>query len=167
MIPAGKVAHIQISPGGLPKTAIARAVVGPLGIEGDGHRHSHIHGGPRKALLLLAREALDELAARGYPLFPGALGENLTTEGLDHRTLRAGQRYRIGSDVFIELTEPRGPCSALDRYGSGLKDAVYDSRVKAGDSGSPKWGMSGFYAAVLREGVIEAGAPVFLVAAAA
>jgi hypothetical protein len=38
-----------------------------------------LHGGPGKALLLLASEVIDALCAEGWPLFYGALGENLTT----------------------------------------------------------------------------------------
>lgn len=96
-------------------------MVVPLGIEGDACAHPNIHGGPRQALLLVASEVVDKLAAEGYPVFYGALGENLTTAGFDHRTWRAGQRYRLGSEVIIELTKPRGPCRSLDVYGAQLK----------------------------------------------
>lgn len=140
---------------------VRSGVVTPLGVEGDGHNHPHIHGGPRKALLLIAKEVIDSLRDRGFPVEPGSMGENLTTEGLDIRTLRAGQRYRIGHDVIIELTQPRGPCKALHLYGDGLPHEIYDKQVKAGDPGSPKWGMSGFYASVVRGGEILPGAPVF------
>ena len=47
---------------------------------------------------------VEELTSEGYPLFFGALGENITTRGLDRRTLRAGQRYRLGTEVTVELT---------------------------------------------------------------
>ena len=50
----------------------------PHGIQGDSWAHPQIHGGPRKALLIVCAEAIDELRAEGYPVFPGALGENLT-----------------------------------------------------------------------------------------
>ena len=50
--------------------------------------HPQIHGGPRKAVLIVASEVVDELTARGYPLFYGALGENLTTSGLSIRDIR-------------------------------------------------------------------------------
>jgi MOSC domain-containing protein YiiM len=160
------VLQVNISRGGVPKRAVERAWLAPLGLEGDGHAHPQIHGGPLQAVLLIARETVDALVDRGYPLFYGALGENLTTAGLDPRTLRAGQRYRIGEQVLIELTKPRAPCSTLDVYGSSLRHEIWDRAMKSGDPSSPHWGMSGFYASVAAGGLIVAGAPVTLVEAA-
>ena len=158
----GQVIQINVSQGGVPKRAVERAIVGPLGIEGDAWAHPNIHGGPRQALLLIAGEVVDQLAAQGYPVFYGALGENLTTLGFDHRTWRAGQRYRLGSEVIIELTKPRGPCRTLDVYGEQLKGDIYDKEVKAGNPESPVWGLSGFYAAVVQGGALYPGAPILL-----
>jgi MOSC domain-containing protein YiiM len=150
----GSISQINISPGGVPKRPIAEAIVTVEGIRGDSWAHPDIHGGPRQALLLITNEGLDELIAQGFPLYPGALGENLTTSGLDRRNIRLGQRYRIG-DVFFELTKMRGPCSTLDIYGPGIQRAVYDAQVKAGDASSTRWGLAGFYAQVLKPGVIR------------
>ena len=125
----------------------------PLGIEGDGHAHPAIHGGLRKAILLIAAEVVEELQVRGYPVFFGALGENLTTRGIDVRQLRIGDRLRAGG-ALIEITQPRGPCLALDVYGESIKQEVYDQRVKALDHTSPRWGMSGFYASVVEPGPV-------------
>jgi MOSC domain-containing protein YiiM len=154
------VVQLSISPGGLPKYPIREARVGPLGIDGDRHAHPQIHGGPKQALLLVSAEVVDELTEKGFPLFYGALGENITTRGLDRRSLRAGQRYRLGSEVIVELTKPRGPCTALDVYGEGLRQSVWDKSVKAGDVQSPHWGMSGFYASVVTGGLLLPGAPI-------
>ena len=154
------VVQISRSPGGLPKRGMREASIGPLGIEGDRHAHPKIHGGPHQALLLVCAEAVEQLSEEGYPLFFGALGENITTRGLDRRTLRQGQRYRLGSEVVIELTKPRGPCKALDVYDERLKSAVYDAEVKAGNPQSPRWGMSGFYASVISGGWLLPGAPI-------
>ncbi len=138
---APRILQINISAGGVPKTAIASAEVGPLGISGDRHRF-RLHGGPAKALLILASEVIDNLQAEGWPLFYGALGENLTTAGLDHRVWRTGQRFRI-SAVLIELTTPREPCRTLNPYGRGIQKRL---RQKPGESG--------FYAAVLTGGIL-------------
>ena len=105
------IVQVNISPGGLPKRAISEGWITPLGIEGDLHAHPDIHGGPRKAILLIASEVVDDLIARGYPLFYGALGENLTTRGIDIRDLRIGDQIRAGG-ALLEITQPRGPCSA-------------------------------------------------------
>ena len=150
------ILQINVSPGGLPKRAISRGIVMPLGLEGDGHAHPAIHGGPRKAILLIAAETVDELKTRGYPLFYGAMGENLTTGGLDYRELRIGTQLRAGGAV-LEITQPRGPCSALDIYGPSLKNEIYDPQVKAHDHTSPRWGMSGLYASVVTPGAVGPG----------
>jgi MOSC domain-containing protein YiiM len=158
----GSVLQINVSPGGIPKRPISEAIVTAAGIRGDGWAHPDIHGGPNQALLVITSEGIDELIAQGYPLFPGALGENLTTLGLDRRLLRAGQRFRAG-EVFIELTKRRAPCATLNVYGPGIQHAIFDSQVNAGDSSSPRWGLSGFYARVLRAGTIRPGDPITLV----
>jgi MOSC domain-containing protein YiiM len=138
----GRILQINISAGGVPKTAIEKAELGPLGILGDGHRFRS-HGGLEKALLLLASEVVDALRTEGWPVYYGALGENLTTCGLDHTAWQSGQRFRCGS-VIIQLTAPREPCRTLNPYGSGIQ-----RRLQA----TP--GESGFYAAVRAGGTLS------------
>ena len=150
----GHILQVNISPGGLPKRPINEAVVTVDGIVGDSWAHPEIHGGSNQALLLITSEGIAELAAQGFPLFHGALGENLTTSGLDRRQMRAGQRYRAG-EVFLQLTKLRAPCVSLDVFGPDLQRAMYDAQVKAGDPSTPRWGLSGFYARVLKPGVIR------------
>ena len=150
----GTVAQINISRGGVPKYPIPEGSVTSLGIEGDLCAHPRFHGGPRQALLLICAEAIEILIGKGYPLFFGALGENITMRGIDHRGLRIGQRYRIG-ELLLELTKVRVPCAALDVYGSSIKRELYDRRVKAGDPTSPCWGLSGMYAAILTTGTVR------------
>ncbi len=150
----GRILSINISPGGLPKRPVAAANLTPAGLEGDSWAHPRIHGGPEKAVLLLASETIEELARRGYPVYPGALGENLTTEGLDRRQLRIGQQLRAGG-AWLEISKVRSPCANLDVYGAAIKQEIYDQQVKAGEPSSPRWGMSGFYARVIRPGVVH------------
>jgi MOSC domain-containing protein YiiM len=150
-MPHGTIVQVSISPGGLPKRAVPGGFVATLGVEGDGHFHPGIHGGPRKAILLIAAEVVEELHQRGYPVFFGAMGENFTTRGIDVRNLRIGDRIRAGG-AMLEITQPRGPCTALDIYGPTIKQEIYDQRVKALDHTSPRWGMSGFYASVVQPG---------------
>jgi MOSC domain-containing protein YiiM len=113
--------------------------------------------------LIVAAEVVDELQKRGYPVFYGALGENLTTRGLDIRELRIGDQVRVGG-VLLEITAPRVPCLQLDVYGPSIKQEIYDRKVKALDPASPRWGMSGFYASVLSSGPVGPGDPVEVVA---
>ena len=162
----GTIIQVNTSLGGLPKRAISGGFITPLGLEGDLHAHPAIHGGPSKAVLLIAAEVVDDLAARGYPVFYGALGENLTTRGLAVRALRVGDRLRAGGAV-LEITQPRGPCSALQIYGESIQGEIYDAAVKALDAASPRWGMSGFYARVLEPGPAGPGDAIEVVAALA
>ncbi len=148
------ILQINSSAGGLPKRAMPGGFISTLGLEGDGHAHPTIHGGPRKAILLIASEIVDGLAARGYPVFYGAMGENLTTRGIDIRALRIGNRLRAGAAI-LEITQPRGPCTALDVYGPSIKDEIYDLRVRQLDPTSDRWGMSGLYASVIEPGEVQ------------
>ena len=68
----GTIIQISISRGGVPKRPVPEGLLTPLGLDGDAHAHPEIHGGPRQAVLLITAEAIDELAARGYPVYYGA-----------------------------------------------------------------------------------------------
>ena len=158
----GSIVQISISRGGVPKLPVPEASAGPLGLDGDMCAHPQFHGGVNQALLLIGAEALDELREMGYSVYFGALGENITTKGLDRREMRLGQRYRLGG-AMIELTRIRVPCDQITLYGGGIRKAVYDKDVKAGDASSPRWGLSGFYASVIQSGLIRTGDPVQLI----
>ncbi len=157
----GAIVQINFSRGGIPKRPIPEALLTPLGLEGDAHAHPEVHGGPRQAVLLMTAEAIDELVALGYPVYYGAMGENLTTRGIERRLLRAGQRFRAGS-ALIELTRIRVPCSQQNIFGPGIQREIYDERVKAGDVAAPLWARSGFYAAVVLPGLIRVGDEIAL-----
>jgi MOSC domain-containing protein YiiM len=145
----------------VPNRAIAEGNVAESGITGDGWRHPAFHGTPKRAILLITSEGVDELAARGFPVFYGALGENITTRGLDRRSLRIGQRFQAGGTV-IELTETRFPCDTLSVYGDGIQAAICDARALAGDATSVVWGLSGFYASVRKPGILRPGDSITL-----
>jgi MOSC domain-containing protein YiiM len=156
-----RVLQINVSNGGMPKLPIPEGEVTRLGLTNDRHAHPHIHGGERKALLLVTSEGIEELKDAGFPLFHGALGENVTTVGIDRRSVYIGQRYRIG-EIVVEITKVRSPCEQLSVYGFDLQSAVYDPDVKAGNLRSPRWGLSGFYASVTQAGTIRTGDPITL-----
>ena len=153
---AGRIVQISVSAGGVPKRPVARARAGPLGLDGDAHRNSALHGGPERALCLFALERLEALRAEGHPVAPGALGENLTVAGLDWDTVGPGARFRVGDGVLIEVTRFTSPCG-------NIRAAFRD-----GDSGRiaqtrhPGW--SRVYARVLEPGEIRAGDPIVRVA---
>ena len=152
--------QLSASQGGVPKLPIPSAELTESGIVGDAWRYP-FHGGRRQAILLITIEGIDELVSQGFPLFPGALGENVTTRGLDRRVLRVGQRLRAGT-AEIELARIRVPCATLDVYGTGIQAAMYDAHVQAGDPESMRWGLSGFYASVVHPGTVRAGDAIAL-----
>lgn len=157
----GRVIQISTSPGGVPKFPVPEVFATRRGLEGDQQKHTKFHGGPLKALLLVSAENLEILVQQGWNLFPGALGENLTVQGIDFRLIRMGQRFRVG-DAIVEITQPRQPCSQLSPYGEGIQKALYDSSIKKGLTNSPRYGLSGFYASVIREGLIRTHDPIEL-----
>ena len=156
----GTVLQVNVSRGGIPKRPTLLGELTTAGVTGDAWRFP-FHGGMRKAILLVTAEGIDELCSQGFPLFPGALGENLTTRGLDRHALRPGHRLPVGNAV-IELTTIRTPCATLDVYGTGIQAAMYDARVLKGDPDSPLWGLSGFYASVVQPGIVRPGDPIVL-----
>jgi MOSC domain-containing protein YiiM len=143
--------QISRSKGGIPKFAAEGPVMlTASGIEGDSQRDLRHHGGPDKAVLMIAAELLDELVAQGFPVYPGALGENLTVSGIDPRDLRAGKRFRIGDDAVIQLTTLREPCANLLVYGRSIIKHLAQPGCVAG----------GFYARVITPGLLTPGLPV-------
>jgi MOSC domain-containing protein YiiM len=114
----------------------AIVLVPGLGVQGDAHagvtvkHRSRVARDPGKPNLrqvhLLQSELFEELMAGGFPVWPGDLGENITTQGIDLICLPAGTRLKIGGSAIVEVTGLRNPCSQLDRFQSGLMAAVLD-----------------------------------------
>ncbi len=158
--------QVNLSRGGVPKRPISLGKLGLSGFEGDAFQHPKIHGGLDQALLLITIETIEELRSLGYPVFPGALGENLTTSGLDRRMLRAGQQFHVGS-ARIELTKLRIPCRTLDRYNSTaagipIQKYIFEAKRKSGNPSAESWGRSGFYARVTQPGDVAPGDSIVL-----
>jgi MOSC domain-containing protein YiiM len=107
-----------------------------VGVAGDAHagetvRHrSRVRRDPTQPNLrqvhLVHAELHDELAARGFDVAPGAMGENVTTRGLDLLGLSRGTQLHLGPDAVVEITGLRNPCAQLDALVPGLMAAVLD-----------------------------------------
>jgi MOSC domain-containing protein YiiM len=107
-----------------------------LGVEGDAHQgvtvkhRSRVRRDPTQPNLrqvhLLQGELHDELAAAGFHVAPGVMGENITTRGLDLLGLAKGTRLHLGEAAVVEVTGLRNPCKQLDDYQPGLLAAVLD-----------------------------------------
>ncbi|MFJ8624655.1 MOSC domain-containing protein [Kitasatospora sp. NPDC093550] len=105
-----------------------------LGVEGDVHagvtvkHRSRVAQDPTQPNLrqvhLIHRELLAELAASGFDVAPGGLGENITTEGVDLLGLPVGAVLRIGAEAEVEVTGLRNPCAQIDDYRAGLLKQV-------------------------------------------
>jgi MOSC domain-containing protein YiiM len=105
-----------------------------LGVEGDAHagetvkHRSRVKRDPTQPNLrqvhLVHAELHDELAAAGFHVGAGDIGENVTTRGIDLLALPTGTRLRLGRDALVEVTGLRNPCVQLDRFQPGLMSAV-------------------------------------------
>lgn len=109
---AGRVHGLQVSQGGVPKLPVDSVEVTPEGIVGDVQRNRQYHGGPQRAVCLLAREVITALREEGHPIQPGTTGENITLEGLG-TAFEGGARLRFEGGVTLEITKPAVPCSQI------------------------------------------------------
>ena len=115
-------------------TMLTIRLVAGLGVEGDAHlgetvkHRSRVRKNPLAPNLrqvhLLHEELFAELRERGFDVAPGAIGENVTTRGIDLLALPTGTRLRLGADAVVEITGLRNPCSQLDDFQPGLMAAV-------------------------------------------
>lgn len=145
----GRIVQISMSSGGVPKRAVPEALVTALGLVGDGHRDLEHHGGPERAVCLFSIEQIQELQGEGHAIAPGALGENVTVEGLDWSRVGPGARLALGAEVVIEVTRYTSPCVNIAPI---FRDRDY-SRV----SQKKNPGRSRVYARVLTPGLIREG----------
>ena len=116
-----------------PNHEVIRLLAG-LGVEGDAHlgttvRHrSRVAKDPSQPNLrqvhLIHAELFDELEAQGFDVAAGAMGENITTRGIDLLGLPTNARLLIGKSAVIEVTGLRNPCVQIDRFRKGLMKAV-------------------------------------------
>ena len=136
-----------------------------LGVEGDAHlgrrvkHRSRVRQNPDQPNLrqvhLIHAELHDELRERGFDVAPGAMGENVTTRGVDLLGLPRGARLRLGESAVVEITGLRNPCSQLD----GLQPGLMEATLERGSRGEliRKAGVMGI---VLAGGEVSPGDPI-------
>ena len=142
-------------------------LIAGLGVEGDAHagrtvQHlSRLAKDPAAANLrqfhLIHAELFEELAAKGFAVAPGELGENITTRGLDLLGLSRGTRLRLGDQAVIEITGLRNPCRQIDGLAQGLMAATLD---KAADGSLVR--KCGVMAVVVTGGEVRVGEVIVL-----
>ena len=140
----------------------AITLVPGLGVEGDAHagatvkHRSRVRRNPSEPNLrqvhLLQAELFDALMERGHAVWPGDMGENVTTRGVDLLQLPTGTRLRLGAKAIVELTGLRNPCSQIDRFQRGLMAAVLDR-----DAQGALVRKAGVMAVVLEGGDVRSG----------
>ena len=131
-----------------------------LGVEGDAHsgktvkHRSRVAKDPTQPNLrqvhLIHAELHDDLAASGFNVSPGQMGENVTTRGVDLLGLPTGARLHLGEEAVIEVTGLRSPCGQLDGIQAGLRDAT----MPEDDDGNPTL-LSGVMSIVLTGGDVR------------
>ncbi len=107
-----------------------------LGVEDDAHmgvtvkHRSRVARDPSlpnlRQVHLIHAELHDELRSGGFAVGAGAMGENITTRGVDLLRLPVGTRLHLGAEAVVEITGLRNPCAQLDRLQPGLMAAVLD-----------------------------------------
>jgi MOSC domain-containing protein YiiM len=135
------------------------------GVAGDAHAGATVQHRSRVArdpsqpnlrqVHLIHAELHDHLRAEGYPTDPGAMGENVTTQGIDLLALPTGACLRLGADAVLDVTGLRNPCRQLDGLQQGLMAAVLDR-----DAHGSLVRLAGVMAVVRTGGVVRPGDPV-------
>ncbi len=100
---------------------------------------------------LIHQELFDQVAAAGFTVAPGKLGENITTRGLDLLGLPVGARLRIGETV-LTVTGLRNPCAQINGFQPGLLKEVLRRRA---DGSVAK--LAGVMSIVSRGGIVRPG----------
>ena len=146
-----------------------------MGLTTDEQADRRHHGGPLKAVHQLATATYDKINAEfGLKVRVGTLGENLTTEAvnglpaMDESTVCIGDVFQYGgqygntdnnNSVQLRIVQPRRPCYKInDQIGQFKLNKVPNIA-----SWVTKQGIAGWYFQVVRDGMIHADLPVYLI----
>ncbi|MGO3177120.1 MOSC domain-containing protein [Psychrobacter sp.] len=149
-----------------------------MGLTTDEQADRRHHGGPLKAVHQLPTATYDKINAEfDLNVRIGTLGENLTTEAInglpemDESTVCIGDVFQYGGSlkdgsidddtdcVQLRIVQPRRPCYKInDQIGQFKLSKVPNIAAWAS-----KQGISGWYFAVVRDGLIDTGLPVYLI----
>ena len=147
-----------------------------MGLSTDEQADRRHHGGPLKAVHQLATSTYDKINTEfGLKVRVGTLGENLTTEAvnglpaMDESTVCIGDVFQYGQDeiingnggdsVQLRIVQPRRPCYKInDQIGQFKLNKVPNIA-----SWVTKQGIAGWYFQVVRDGMIHADLPVYLI----
>ncbi len=149
----------------------APVAVNFMGLTTDEQADRKHHGGPLKAVHQLPTATYEKINTEfDLKVRVGTLGENLTTEAvdglpeMDESNVYIGDVYQYGDDningedsVQLRIVQPRRPCYKInDQIGQFTKVPNIAAWVS-------KQGISGWYFQVVRDGMIHADLPVYLI----
>lgn len=133
-----------------------------LGVEGDAHagetvqHRSRVRRDPTQPNLrqvhLIHAELFDQVAEDGFTVEPAAMGENITTRGIDLLALPTGTVLRLGEQAIVEVTGLRNPCFQIDGIEHGLM-----KRLVFVDPDGETVRLAGIMGVVRRGGVVRPG----------
>jgi MOSC domain-containing protein YiiM len=143
------------------RTVDAIRLIEGLGIEGDAHagvtvqHRSRVARDPSQPNLrqvhLIHSELLEEVDEAGFTVPPGAMGENITTRGIDLLGLPTGAVLQLGAEAAVEVTGLRNPCAQIEAYEAGLLKRMANGEIVR---------RAGVMAVVLHGGVVAPGDPI-------
>ncbi len=147
----------------------APVAVNFMGLSTDEQADRRHHGGPLKAVHQLPTATYAKINNEfNLKVRIGTLGENLTTEAIDgllemdERTVCIGDVFHYGNvedsdSVQLRIVQPRRPCYKInDQIGQFTKVPNIAAWVS-------KQGIAGWYFEVVRDGMIDADLPVYLI----
>ena len=159
---ASSVFQINVKPNtpgevGLPKIPIDSGNFSLSGIEGDYNRFrfNKKNNDPDMAIMLISMDIIEELNNEGWPVKPGDLGENLTLVNIDYRTIKPGQHYTAGQAelVISIICDPCSNLNVLPYIGEDKVSTFIKTLMK----------RRGWYARVIKEGLVSSGDPFLLI----
>ncbi len=144
-----------------------------MGLTTDEQADRRHHGGPLKAVHQLATATYEKINAEfGLKVRVGTLGENLITEPIDNlpemdeSTICIGDVFQYGDEqvngsnsVQLRIVQPRRPCYKINDQIGQFKL----SKIPNIASWVTKQGIAGWYFEVVRDGMIDADLPVYLI----
>lgn len=127
-----------------------RVEVTELGLVGDEQQYIN-HGGVDKALHVYCESNYakwnDLIPNRDQLFVVGGFGENVSFSGLNEGNVCIGDKFRLGGEVIVQVSEPRQPCYKLNHRFEYKKMSKLTQDT----------GMAGWYFRVLQPGFIEEG----------
>ncbi|KAH7176794.1 pyruvate kinase-like protein [Dactylonectria macrodidyma] len=127
-----------------------------LGLVGDEQSYE-FHGGIDKAIHQYCSKHYgvwnEEAPGREHLFKPGGFGENISAAHMHEGNVCVGDKYRLGEEVVLQVSQPRQPCYKLN----------HRFEYKKASSSSQNSGRTGWYYRVLKPGHVKEGDKIELI----